>query len=88
MKAALLVLAMSGFCASAFAAETADAAINPTLPVEQYTYSTHLDIAKVISMTPISKACKVVPARMDYVDSKGKEHVLEYRVMGNGCMDG
>jgi photosystem II stability/assembly factor-like uncharacterized protein len=88
MKAALLVLVMSGFCASAFAAETPDAAINSTLPVEQYTYSTHLDIAKVISMTPISNVCKVVPARMDYVDSKGKEHVLEYRVMGNGCMDG
>jgi hypothetical protein len=88
MKAALLVLAMSGFCASAFAAETPDAAINSTLPVEKYTYSTHLDIAKVISMSPTSNACNVVPARMDYVDSKGKEHVLEYRVMGNGCMDG
>ncbi|MDB6047450.1 MAG: hypothetical protein JWR17_196 [Pseudomonas sp.] len=88
MKAALLILAMGGFCASAFAANLPTTGPDATVPVEQYTYSTHLDIAKVISTTPIPDVCGVVPARMDYVDSKGIEHVLEYRVMGNGCMDG
>ncbi|MEB0041967.1 MULTISPECIES: DUF2790 domain-containing protein [unclassified Pseudomonas] len=88
MKAALLVLAMSGFCASAFAAEAPDATASSNLPVEQYTYASHLDVAKVISMSPASDACQVVPARMDYLDSAGKEHVVEYRAMGNGCMEG
>lgn len=88
MKAALLILAVSGFCASAMAAETPEAVTSANLPVEQYTYSMHLDIAKVISMTTIPNVCEVVPARMTYEDSKGKTHVLEYRVLGNGCVDG
>lgn len=54
-------------------------------PVEQYSYSQHLDIARVISMSAVPDVCQVVPARMTYEDSQGKQHVLEYRVMGNGC---
>lgn len=54
-------------------------------PVEQYSYSQHLDIARVISMSEVPNVCQVVPARMTYEDSQGNEHVLEYRVMGNGC---
>jgi hypothetical protein len=56
--------------------------------VEEYTYTTHLDIAKVVSMSDIPNVCEVVPARMTYEDSKGVQHILEYRVMGNGCIDG
>lgn len=88
MKAALLVLAMSGFCASAFAAPSPDGTLNTSLPVEQYSYSSHLDIAKVIALSPATNACTVVPRRMDYVDSKGAEHVVQYEVMGNGCQAG
>lgn len=88
MKAALLLLAMSGFCASAMAAGTPAPSSSNNLPVEQYSYSTHLDIAKIIWMSTIPRSCDVVPARMDYLDSKGQEHLLEYQVMGNGCVDG
>lgn len=54
-------------------------------PIEQYSYSQHLDIARVISMSEVPDVCQVVPARMTYEDSQGNKHVLEYRVMGNGC---
>ncbi|UVJ45349.1 DUF2790 domain-containing protein [Pseudomonas sp. LS1212] len=84
---ALLVLALSTLCATAMAEEvTTDVA--EQIPVEQYTYSKHLDIAKVISMTAIPNVCEVIPARMTYEDSQGKKHILEYRVMGNGCSNG
>ncbi|MGV8919927.1 MAG: DUF2790 domain-containing protein [Pseudomonas sp.] len=86
MKAALLLVAISGICTSAMAATVLD---SPTrVPVEQYAYSTHLDIAKVVWMSTIPRSCEVVPARIDYIDSKGQEHLLEYQVMGNGCVDG
>jgi Protein of unknown function (DUF2790) len=88
MKAALLILAMTGFCASAMAAGTPSPASSVNLPVEHYSYSNPPDIAKVIWMSTIPTSCDVVPARMDYLDSKGKEHVLEYQVIGNGCVDG
>lgn len=58
------------------------------IPVEQYSYSQHLDIAKVLSMSEVPNVCEVVPARMTYEDSKGQKHILEYRVMGNGCSNG
>ncbi|NLA01607.1 DUF2790 domain-containing protein, partial [Rhodococcus hoagii] len=48
----------------------------------------HLDIDHVISMSEIPNVCGVVPARMTYADSQGHTHVLEYRVMGNGCSNG
>lgn len=55
--------------------------------VEQYTYSSHLDIAKVIHMDPVPDVCEVVPVQMTYLDHQGQQHVMEYRVMGNGCSD-
>lgn len=84
---ALLVLALGSLCASAMAAEVADVSAEQ-IPVEQYSYSQHLDIAKVISMTEVPNVCEVVPARMTYEDSHGQKHILEYRVMGNGCSNG
>jgi hypothetical protein len=84
---ALLVLALGTVCASAMADEVANNAAEQ-IPVEQYSYSQHLDIAKVISMSEIPNVCEVVPARMTYEDSQGKKHILEYRVMGNGCSNG
>jgi hypothetical protein len=88
MKVALMVMALSSFSVAVMAAETTATAVNSTPPVEEYTYATHLDIAKVVSMSEIPNVCEVVPARMTYEDSKGVEHVLEYRVMGNGCTNG
>jgi len=82
---ALLVLVLGSLCGAAMAGEAKDAA---QIPVEQYSYSQHLDIARVISMSEVPNVCEVVPARMTYEDSKGQKHILEYRVMGNGCSNG
>ena len=54
MNVALMVMALSSFSVAAMAAETTAVAVNSTPPVEEYTYATHLDIAKVVSM---SDAC-------------------------------
>ena len=83
---ALLVLPLSSLCATAMADEVpTDVAQQP---IEEYTYSTHLDIAKVVSMSEIPNVCEVVPAKMEYDDSKGQRHILRYSVMGNGCSSG
>ena len=82
---ALLVLVLGSLCGAAMAGEAKDA---EQIPVEQYSYSQHLDIAKVISMSEVPNVCEVVPARMTYEDSQGQRHILEYRVMGNGCSNG
>ncbi|WP_313302626.1 DUF2790 domain-containing protein [Pseudomonas sp.] len=82
---ALLVLVLGGLCATAMAGEANDA---DQIPVEQYDYSQHLDIARVLSMSAVPNVCEVVPARMTYEDSQGQKHILEYRVMGNGCSNG
>jgi hypothetical protein len=47
----------------------------------------HLDVAKELSSTDISQACGIVPARFTYLDHQGREHVLDYRVHGLGCID-
>jgi hypothetical protein len=83
---ALLVLALGGLCSAAMADEVANDV--EQIPVEQYSYSQHLDIARVLSMSEVPNVCEVVPARMTYEDSKGRKHILEYRVMGNGCSNG
>ncbi|NWA05467.1 DUF2790 domain-containing protein [Pseudomonas gingeri] len=81
-------LILSSLCATAMADEASTDAASQNLPVEEYTYSSHPDIHKVISMSEIPDVCEVVPARMVYEDAKGDRHVMEYRVMGNGCSNG
>ncbi|MFJ3484267.1 DUF2790 domain-containing protein [Pseudomonas sp. NPDC090202] len=88
MKAALVVMALCGFSAAAMAQEGPKENSSQAQPVEPYTYSTHLDIAKVISVDEVPNVCAVVPQHMTYEDSQGKRHVMEYLVMGNGCSNG
>jgi hypothetical protein len=88
MKSAIFAaLMMVSFFASA-----GDNVTNVTAPeVEQYTYSEHLDIDKVISMTTAddtNEVCGPVEARMVYVDHKGVTHDLEYTVEAYGCQNG
>lgn len=45
----------------------------------------HMDVAKVLSSTDTYGQCGIVPARLDYLDSQGREHVLDYSVQGIGC---
>ncbi|MGL5997006.1 MAG: DUF2790 domain-containing protein [Pseudomonas proteolytica] len=87
---ALLVMALASLCAAAALADEipTDVASQSTAVVEEYTYSTDLDIAKVVSMSSIPNVCEVVPARMEYEDHQGQRHILNYKVMGNGCSNG
>ena len=78
----LIVIALMGFSILA-AADELKVAQQPA--VEHYTYATDLDIANVISVSPVDDVCEVVPAQMTYEDHQGQRHILEYRVMGNGC---
>ena len=81
----LIVLVLIGFSTLAGADEL-QVAQQPA--VEHYTYATNLDIAKVISVSPLDDVCEVVPAQMTYEDHQGQRHILEYRAMGNGCSNG
>jgi len=64
---------------ASFAANTPN---NPVL----YKYGDKLDIAKVVSLSQIpDNTCEVVPATMTYIDSKGVQHTIEYKVLANGC---
>ncbi|MFJ7885445.1 DUF2790 domain-containing protein [Pseudomonas sp. NPDC096917] len=74
----LVAMCLASFATVALANETSPAP-------EQYTYGTKLDIAKVISMSEVPQVCEVVPAKMIYEDHQGQRHVLEYKVMGDGC---
>lgn len=87
---ALVVMALSSLCVTAALADEAptDVASRNTPIVEDYTYSTHLDVAKVVSMSSIPEVCEVVPVKMEYEDSQGQRHILNYHVMGNGCSNG
>lgn len=85
---ALAVLALSSLCATAMADEAPTDVASQQTPVMEYSYSTHLDIAKVISMSEVPNVCEVVPARMEYEDSNGQRHILQYSLMGNGCSNG
>ncbi|MCD5992685.1 DUF2790 domain-containing protein [Pseudomonas sp. CDFA 602] len=88
MKVSIAVLALCGFSAFAMAEESQTKVAMQQARVEQYTYGTHLDIARVISISQIPDVCQVVPARMVYEDSQGKQHIMSYQVMGNGCSNG
>ena len=87
---ALVVMALSSLCATAALADEAPTELaGQNAPiVEDYTYSTKLDVAKVLSMSTIPEVCEVVPVKMEYEDSQGQRPILNYHVMGNGCSNG
>ncbi|MBG8558752.1 DUF2790 domain-containing protein [Pseudomonas qingdaonensis] len=82
----LLALVLVGVSSFALADEVKTAAAQPL--VEQYDYSTNLDIARVISLSTLPNVCEVVPATMTYEDHQGQRHTIEYRAMGDGCSQG
>lgn len=85
MKVSMLVMALCGFSTLAMAEEPQTKVAAQQVPVEQYSYSSHPDIAKVLSISQPPNVCKVVPVRMRYEDSHGQQHIMSYLVMGNGC---
>ena len=51
-----------------------------------YTYGSHLDIRKVVSLTEdASPSCGVVNARLTYLDSQTKTQVLDYSKFADHC---
>jgi hypothetical protein len=51
-----------------------------------YTYGTHLDIRKVVSLSEdASPACGVVNARLTYLDSQSRTQVLNYSKFADNC---
>lgn len=83
-----ILLALSCLGTQAFAEESQAKTHANKAPVETYTYGSHLDIKKVITVTDVPNECGPVPAQMTYEDSQGQRHVLQYQVMGNGCSNG
>ncbi|MFJ4192758.1 MULTISPECIES: DUF2790 domain-containing protein [unclassified Pseudomonas] len=81
MKTLILAFAALLATGSAFAAPAPE----PTVIHDQSGFFVHLDIDKVLSSTDISQACGVIPARLNYLDHQGREHVLDYQVQGSGC---
>ncbi|MEW7855165.1 DUF2790 domain-containing protein [Pseudomonas chlororaphis] len=61
---------------------TASAAIAANEPAAPVRGTQDLDIAKVLSVSPTSTACDVVPATMVYIDHQGRIDSLTYQVRG------
>ncbi|MDH0744996.1 DUF2790 domain-containing protein [Pseudomonas sp. GD03842] len=90
MKYALFVT-LSWVSLFAAAADQPSAATTTTPQEAQYDYSHDLDIAKIVRISNASAAsaeCGPVKARMEYVDSNGVSHQLEYTRLGDDCQKG
>lgn len=75
IAAGLTVLATG----SVFAADA------PTVIHDKTGFFLHLDVDKILSSTAADGQCGVVPARLDYLDHLGREHVLDYQVQAADC---
>jgi hypothetical protein len=90
MKYALFA-ALSMFSLFASAHDNVDHTSPVSAQSDQYDYTQDLDIAKVVRIsnsTNTSNACGPVKAQMEYVDSKGVPHKLEYTRLGDTCENG
>ncbi|MGE8188568.1 DUF2790 domain-containing protein [Pseudomonas sp. NPDC086278] len=75
---ALFLITLSG----AAAASNVNNSGMPT--IEDYTYSTPLNIAKVVNVTG-GDYCGIGQREMTYVDTMGITHVLRYEAFGDAC---
>ena len=56
------------------------------IPVERYHYGMQLDVQNVLQLDEApSSRCQVVEARMDYLDSQGRERSLAYLKHAKAC---
>ena len=68
---------------------TLSARAESSVQAQTYTYGTHLDIQKVLSLSEDTEpACGVVNAHMTYLDSAGHQQALDYRKLADNCNDG
>lgn len=88
MKKLLLAAAFAMFSVSAFAASNPAPAQPAVAAVPSSTTSSaHLDVAKVLSISPSKNDCNIGVKHMEYLDSSGAQHSLNYDVVdtGSGC---
>ena len=65
---------------------TLSARAEADVTAQTYTYGTHLDIHKVLSLKQDNSVnCGIVEARMTYLDSAGQTRVLDYSKFADGC---
>ncbi|KQN42103.1 hypothetical protein ASE98_12915 [Pseudomonas sp. Leaf48] len=65
---------------------TLSARAEADVSAKPYTYGTHLDIKKVVSLTQdAAPSCGVVNAQLTYLDSQSKTQVLDYRKLSDNC---
>ena len=65
---------------------TLSARAEANIAPETYTYGSHLDIRKVVSLTEdATPSCGVVNARLTYLDSRSKTQVLNYSKFADNC---
>ncbi|SDV04504.1 Protein of unknown function [Pseudomonas corrugata] len=83
-----LLLVLGGIGAQAYADDSSAMADADNGAVEIYSYSTSLDIKRVISISDAGDTCGPVSQQMTYEDSHGQRHVLQYQVMGSACSNG
>ena len=77
---AACLFAALNVCTLAARAEAAD------VTAKTYTYSTHLDIKKVLSLKQdATPSCGIVNAQLTYLDSHDKTQVLNYSKFADGC---
>jgi hypothetical protein len=80
-KSIFTVLGMILLAGPAFAAMPSDKQVIHDKPA----FFAHLDVDKVLASTDISGQCGIIPAKLDYLDQQGREHLLNYQVEGSGC---
>ena len=65
---------------------TLSARAESDVSAKPYTYGTHLDIQKVVSLKQdATPNCGVVDAQLTYLDSQNKTQVLDYLKVADGC---
>ncbi|MGF6208617.1 DUF2790 domain-containing protein [Pseudomonas frederiksbergensis] len=88
MKLKMLLAGMALFATSSVVMADEGESSSKSQSPEDYIYTTHLDISKIISMTEPAQICGTTPVVMIYEDSHGERHSLRYQVMGTGCSGG
>ncbi|MGH8387482.1 MAG: DUF2790 domain-containing protein [Pseudomonas sp.] len=66
---------------------TLSARAEADVSAKTYTYGTHLDIKKVVSLKEgTAPSCGVVDAQLTYLDSQSKTQVLDYSKISDNCI--
>lgn len=75
------------FALLSLGAFAAQAATQPAPAAMPYHYGEHLDVKKVLSIqTDPNVSCGVANSRMNYLDSQGRQHDLQYLTYASdGC---